>query len=506
MLPHPSPERPVGRARRLATFVAPIAAGLLLGAFAGCSTSDCKSMKGSGSFFGDLVCGGQGSDAPEPQAPQPNACTDLHQVMPGFFKLLNDPSQPLSKLRDVVKTIGTPQCAVPKRSCVTSDDCLAGDCGNDGFCPCTQWYNPLADLLEIVFKALAGIAGDKDEPGAVGSRCVSVAVAATLPANQINRLCEVRRMLDVLLQQNGGQKLLDDPDVQKVLMNLIHYIEGAGTGSDGKPHYDLFTTLGRMAQNPSICSPADAYDLLDNALAYYTPQRAASDLGALQDLLSDPQTKAFLKGLSTGNTAQGRASFITLAKDLLGVVTGAQSGEAATSQIDNLLNQVVYPYLQQNYPQTFVDKVKKAVAALEGALSEQAGLFPILQRLLLCLSNPIIDNDGELLGAAYDLISLQDANGGIDLSTLVGALKTLTTLDSTGQVSRSLRLVIEGARDDEDATDAVRSLLAQVLTPDIGQKLLPPLDLLVQNQVLGEVITLLDDLLYKCTPPAPATH
>jgi hypothetical protein len=438
---------------------------------------------------------------------KPNACTDIKLVMPGFFALLDDPTKPLDKLREAVKEIGTPVCLKPLKACTSDDQCTVGDCGSDGFCPCTEAYSPLADLLQITFKGLAAVSSDNAEPGAVGGRCVSATVAATLPPESINRMCEVRRMLDVLLQQNGGQRLLDDPNVQRVVLSLVQYVEGK---KDGTPHYDLFTTLGRMAQNPGICSPTDAYNLLDKALYLYRdPVKAAADIGSIQDLLADPLTIQFLKGLSTGNSAAGRQSAIVLAKDLLGAITGAQSANAATDQLNTLLNNLIYPYLQNNFPAPYVAKVKKAVNALLGPgslLSEEAGLFPILQRLLVCAGNPIIDKDGELVGALYDLISLQDQSGnGIDLATLVGALKTLVTLDSTGQVNRSLRIVIEGARDDDDATEAVRALLAQVLTPEIGQKLLPPIDVLVQTQVLSEILTLLDDLLYSCKPP-PGQH
>src|SRR5438105_7844119 len=109
MLRHPPDLRPHGRMRGLATLAA-VCCGAVLGAFAGCSTADCRSMKGSGSLLGDAVCGGQGTDAPEPDAPAANACSDVRQVMPGFFKLLEDPSRPLDSLREAVKAIGAPQC------------------------------------------------------------------------------------------------------------------------------------------------------------------------------------------------------------------------------------------------------------------------------------------------------------------------------------------------------------------------------------------------------------
>lgn len=498
---HASHRRPSGRVRGLATLLAALAGGAVMGAFAGCSTADCRSMKSGGSFMGDLVCGGQGTDAPEPDAAKANACTDVRQVMPGFFKLLEDPAKPLANLREAVKIIGTPVCMKPRRACTSSEQCIeGGDCGADGFCPCAQSYSPLADLLQITFRGLAAIAKDRDEPGAVGGRCLSAAAAASLPPESVSRMCEVRRMLDVLLQQHGGQRVLDDPNVKAVILNLMAYVEGK---TDGKEHYDLFTTLGRMAQNPGICSPADAYDLLDRTLAFYTPAKAAQDIGAIQELLADPLTQRFLAGLSNGGAAPGRQTVIVLAHDLLGAITSARSSNEATAQIKMLLDQLVYPYLQQNFPAAFVTKVKNAVNAAIGPdslLSEKAGVFPLAQRLLVCASNPIVDKDGELIGAIYDLLSRDQANGGLDLAPLFGALKTLMTLDTTGQVTRSLRLLIRSARNDDDATDAVRALLAQVLTAETGEKLLPPVDALVRNQVLGEVLTLLNDLLYSCQP------
>src|SRR5438445_157171 len=82
---------------------------------------------GSGSLLGDLVCGGQGSDAPEPVPQAANACSDVRLVMPGFFKLLEDPSKPLDGLRQAVKTLGTPTCPTAPRACTADTSCPVGD-------------------------------------------------------------------------------------------------------------------------------------------------------------------------------------------------------------------------------------------------------------------------------------------------------------------------------------------------------------------------------------------
>ena len=150
-------------------------------------------------------------------------------------------------------------------------------------------------------------------------------------------------------------------------------------------------------------------------------------------------------------------------------------------------------------------------------LAAPSGIWVPLQGVLRCAASAEVRcanpgtcprNQDDLVGALYDLLSRTEAQGGVDLATLVGALKSLATLDQTGQTGRTLRLMvqgIEGSQDPNDAheaRDAVASLAATSLTAEEGQKLLPAISVLVEKQVLGEFISLLHDLLYTCSPPA----
>ena len=138
-------------------------------------------------------------------------------------------------------------------------------------------------------------------------------------------------------------------------------------------------------------------------------------------------------------------------------------------------------------------------------LAPRTGVFPAAQAMLACMNDPRIDQEGELAGALYDVISAQEgAPGGLDLSTLVGALKTLVTMDGSGQTTRALRLLLQGvasASSSDETNDPVRELLALALTAEEGRKLLPALDAMVEHGVLGELANLLQDLLYGCKPP-----
>jgi hypothetical protein len=116
-----------------------------------------------------------------------------------------------------------------------------------------------------------------------------------------------------------------------------------------------------------------------------------------------------------------------------------------------------------------------------------------------------VDPDGTLVGALYDLLSLrplQPGVAGVDLPTLLGAVQAVVNLDKSGQVVRLLRYIITQIGNDEVATEAIRALLAEAMTPEVGKNLVPALSVLVQHQVLGEVLALLQGILYKCSPPA----
>ena len=511
--------------RQIRTFSA-LAAGVTLGFFAACSTSQCKDMRGS--TLGDLVCGGEGAPAPAANAVVPSACQP-RAVMPQFFALI-DSCRPdagtatslecsnFDGLAAAVKDLGTPQCTIPDsvRKCASSDECRVGDCTN-GLCTCTAAYSPLNEIIGLTLHGLAIIAhDDKAEPGAVGTpACLNATQAALLAPADRNRICELRRTLDIFLLQQGGTRLIDDPAVKQVLISLLDYVQGK---TDGKEHYDLFTGLGRMASADSTtCDPAAIWTLLDNGLGYLTPQVAKDQLGAIQVLLHDAYTKQFLANLSSGGSAQGRDSMIVLVNGLAPSLVAAPNGTEALKSIDQLLTSLVYN--NSNVPQSFKDEVQTVRTNVGVLLSDQAGLFPPLQKVLRCANSALVRNcadqtkctnhENELIGALYDILSRPEASGGVDLSTLVGALKTLVTMDTTGQTGRTLRLVVQGIEgpadpnEPHDARDAVAQLAQNALTAQEGKKLLPALSVLIEKQVVTEIFALLQDLLYTCKPPTP---
>ena len=470
-------------------------------------------MRQSGSAFAGLLCGGEGIDAPVPVVPALSACQP-REVMPVFFSLIDQKDPSLSGLHDALADLGRPVCLVPTdRTCNTDDQCAIGHC-QGGLCPCQTSHSPLTDVLGVSLRAMVAISRDPVEAaGLLSPGCLTAAQAKDLLPDKRSRICELRRMLDVLLQSNGSANLVNDANLRKVVLSLLDYVQGK---TDGTAHYDLLAPIGRMAgAQTASCDPAALWTLLDNALGYLTPETATAQLDAVQVLLADPYTRQFLADFAGTPGPQARDSIIVLANALSPALINAPSGQGALDQVNSqLLNPFVYN--SSSVPQSFKDEVKAVMTNTAGLIGSSTGVFPPLQKVLACMGSPEVrcadtasctSHSNELIGALYDILSRTEAQGGVDLATLVSALKSLTALDQTGQTGRTLRLIVQGIEGSQDpngvheARDAVAALAATALTPEEGQKLLPALGVLVEKQVLGEFIGLLHDLLYTCNPP-----
>lgn len=474
-------------------------------------------MKGSGNPFASLLCGAEGTPAPEPTVPALSLCQP-REVMPTFFSLVDDDDSSFAGLRAAMADLGRPICLVPAdRNCTSDDQCAIGHC-ESGLCPCQTSRSPLTDVLGVTLRAMVAISKDPVEAaGLAAPGCLSAAQAESLPAAQRSRICELRRMLDVLLQSTGSASIVNDANLRTVLLSLLDYMQGK---LDGTPHYDLLTPIGRMAgAQTASCDPAALWTLLDNLLGYLDPAAATAQLSALQILLADPYTKRFLASFAGTPGPQARDSIIVLANTLSPAIISAASGQAA---LDQVKSQLLDPFIYNSsaVPQSFKDEVKAVMTNTSALVADPTHIFPPLQRVIACMASHEVrcsdtanctSHGNELIGALYDLLSLPEAQGGVDLSTLVGALKSLTTLDQTGQTGRTLRLIVQGIEgssdpnDPHEARDAVASLAASALTADEGRKLLPALAVLIEKQVIGEFVSLLHDLLYTCSPP-PAAH
>ena len=101
---------------------------IALAASAACSPQrqSARDMQSSGSIFTGVFCGGEGNSAPEAADGGPNACSDIKQVMPEFFLLLEE--NQLTGIQQAVEQIGQPVCAdeIQTRGCTEDTVCTLG--------------------------------------------------------------------------------------------------------------------------------------------------------------------------------------------------------------------------------------------------------------------------------------------------------------------------------------------------------------------------------------------
>ena len=463
-----------------------------------------------------LLRGGEGEAAPGPADSPQLACADLTQQAPAFFRLLDDPAKPLDALRATVSDLAQVQCFDAERlTCVNDSQCHGLGC-DGGICDCLLPYNALGEVLRAALRGLA--AASAEPPESAAQRCVSIAQAAALA--QPNHLCELKRAWSVIAAGNGMRALLADPRLALALQQVTAYASGQ---IDGAVHDGVAGTLGRMARRNDLCDPADMGTLAEKLLANLTPALAAEVSAKLTALVEDPTLRPLLLRLASGGNPQGRASVIYLAHFLISEISAVSTGAEASADLQQLLDDAVFPLTNAGLRQHIQD----AADLLKRALADDVGAFPSLQRVVGCAANPAVDADpvsgvtGEFIGSFYDLLVLPN---GIDVPATLSLLSEAVALDQDGQVVRALHGVVAAIRSDEQALDASRAAFAEALcgpaaggagfagdgrSPQGGaletctgeafaRGMLPALSLLVQSGALGDLITLLSDVLDGC--------
>jgi len=109
----------------------------------------------------------------------------------------------------------------------------------------------------------------------------------------------------------------------------------------------------------------------------------------------------------------------------------------------------------------------------------------------------------DIVGSLYDLVSLPADNPvGVDLVGFVGSLIDVAEADPNGVIMGLLHAIFRSSMDDPDAQDAMRRFFGEALTQENARLSLPALTRMLEDDVIGEVFTLLDELLYGCRSPA----
>ncbi len=432
-------------------------------------------------------CGADQLNAPaNPPAPTRNTCPPAEQVMPNLFALLDNPAQPLAGLREVISSLA------------------AGQAGRPG-------GNPLGTVLDDAVKGLAEFADDPYEAGA--TRCL--ATSPELPLCGIggeaaeaceNRLCVLRRALDFGLRDQAASKAI--ADLEPLLGTLLGYMSNTGPAATGQEHYEVIDVFSRTASNGELCSPANLLDVLDGVIVYFRPTTACgtSCVGfrALNDLialLSDPALQQFLQSYEQQqNGAQGRSAIQALFGLLENALANTPEDSHYFDGVQTLINDLDQFFASD--PATYgniENEVNDLVSILQGFLdpTRPGAILHQLKGVVECVY--VEDPNQEIAGALYDVISQPSGSGkGLDLLQIVNAINGLAVLDADGLLSDAIHALLASTRASTQDTEDVRAFLAAFLTIDNAREMFPALALLIDDDVLTELVSLLDNLLYGC--------
>src|ERR1041384_2378884 len=180
-------------------------------------------------------------------------------------------------------------------------------------------------------------------------------------------------------------------------------------------------------------------------------------------------------------------------------ISAVSTGAEASKDLQDILDDAVYPLVNSA---ELKQHIQDAADLLKRALADDIGAFSALQQVIGCAANPAIDSD-EFTGSFYDLLVQPE---GIEVAAVLDLFREAVSVDEDGQVIRALHGLVAAMVSDEQALDASRAAVAEALCGPEAQctgaafakGMLPAVTLLVERGALGDLLTLLSDVLDGC--------
>lgn len=452
-------------------------------------------LLGAALIVGNILgCGAQELSGPA-AAPRPAQCRSLDQMAPALQTALRGGK--VERLRALVERhqlLGEPSDGVP---------------------------SPLQTLVQLTLRTLTAMGEDAPEAGAPeGQLCNDLAPPAPSAAN---RSCEARRIIDTFVHEGKGLEALRllDP----LLAGVIGYVVGT---PGAPPHYELATALSATCTK-AYCRTEDLLGLLIGVFAWLEPteaepRRGPEALGKLNAVFSHPGIREALALVEANMTAEDLVVFGNLLVDnLLALPTDPARFPLAYHRgieiaVNDLLSSLGIGREEPKYrelrlaldellgPHEKVDESQPhgALRPLLYDLLDPSRPQPVLgplQKVLDCVRRN--DPSSSLMRMVFDL-GFKD--GVVGLGEIFAALDGLVRMDERASLVTFGRLTLEMLREDEEGIAASRKLGALLLDtqpPEGGgasnaELLLPVAAELFEEGAVGEILCVLDTLLFGC--------
>jgi hypothetical protein len=421
--------------------------------------------------LGFSPCGAENTDAPDHGKPlKQDSCKELSGLAPALEEAVQ--GDQLTGLRQVVNQLSQPP---PEGG--------------------TPYLN---QVLEAVFVALHAFAQDPPEAGNTDGLCNP---SASIPLNQTNRLCDLRRLLKTYIHEGEASKSLHAFD--PVVAGTLAYVIGRQPAAD-TPHYEIARDLETMCTSTANCDANDTFDLLQGITSYLTPDHAQATVADIEALINDPLLNApgglfsaLASSTDGGSNPSGEAGFEGLVNEviclLLEIDTTTQNGrDHYFDGFTSLLNGSgstpgLYSLIDQTYPPQDVPlpdggtmhsdlhaEVAAAVGDLQGMLDPNLPepILQPLQRVITCASLNGFSSCNKVLRPGFIpmVYHLGFEAHVIGLTEILDALNELVTIDAQsdepGLVMFILHDIVAALNRDPEALDALTQLCNAVFTTE----------------------------------------
>lgn len=412
------------------------------------------------------TCGGENLEAPkaEPKGnPDALQCKSFEALMPNFLKAIDQGRT--ENLRKVIKD----HLLVPER---------------EGEPP------PINDVMRAIFATLTALSKKPAELGAVPPALCAVTPP---PLTKANEMCELRRVLDLLVHQGQGIATLKLLDPQATA--IVNYI--IGKGKDGKPHYEVAQVLSAQCSQDADCQLIEGLNLVVALTDYLDTPEGRKLVTDLETLTAPGDGGPSILDLLNPN-ALNENDAVGLSKVLLGAI---QAGTPA--DLDALLNNpLLAPYKVSLTP---------IVEDLKVILDPNRGLIGPTKKVLNCITKK--DPNSEVVRMFYRLALGPNKLPEFGLTPLVGLVGGIRKVDERGALPHLIGTIANAVRADEQAIDSsakvCRTLLSTKPPPGQAQSnaqlALPVIADFFAAGIVAESICAIDTLVFGCTGgPQPA--
>ncbi|RMG10943.1 MAG: hypothetical protein D6729_18685 [Deltaproteobacteria bacterium] len=429
-----------------------------------------------------IGCSGEGHPAPAEDPPPASVCPAPSELAPTFYAGLE--SDRFAGLRVVVQ------------------DALAACTYGGEIVECSDPRadtSPAGALLAGVFEIVGTYAEDPPEwDGAAGPGDPGYCAAAGSVPPRPNRLCDLRRTLDLLIAERtpeGRIRLVAAVDrLGPLYASLLRYADGSHPAFPGETHYEVLPDLRRVV---SRCADDALIELLHGLLVWLAPPRGEEALDAVVRLVQNPDAQRFLTELDVQNDV-GRDGFIALVRLAGDLVT---SDDFTPDDLAGLMEDLVYPFVRETYPDHDLEGDLRRVMDVVYDLLDPAREPPVLTPLKDVLACALdADPDRRLTGAVYDLLFVARIVG---LDELLATLREVLGLDPEGVALRTADTFLLEASAHRDLLDALREVLLVLLQEENARRLNPVAIDILESELPAEVIAILDQLLSGCGGAAP---